>query len=71
MENIKTNTGGVNREYGRSIPEKWTFVLLHLGIVLFCAWLTFLDGWSVIGSVFDLSWSLLIKIELSFYLFAY
>lgn len=57
MENIKTNTGGVNREYGRSIPEKWTFVLLHLGIVLFCAWLTFLDGWSVIGSVFDLSWS--------------
>ena len=57
MENIKTNTGGVNREYARSIPQKWTFVLLHLGIVAFCAWLTYFDGWSVITSIFDLNWT--------------
>ena len=57
MGNIKTNRGGVNREYGSSIPQKCTFVLLHLGIVAFCAWLICFDGWSVKTSIFDLNWT--------------
>ncbi|MCG3268610.1 isoprenylcysteine carboxylmethyltransferase family protein [Yoonia sp. I 8.24] len=33
--------GGVNRNYGRSIPQKLTFALIHACIVALCIWLAF------------------------------
>lgn len=56
MNKEKNNTGGVSREYGHSIAQKWTFILLHLAIVAFCTWLTFFNGWTLLGNLFDQQW---------------
>ncbi|KAF7787982.1 hypothetical protein PRUB_a2526 [Pseudoalteromonas rubra] len=64
METINQNSdsqsagGGVNREHGRTIAQRWTFVGLHFGLVLFCAWLAVADGWTLIGQVFGQQWTL-------------
>jgi len=49
-------SGGVSREPGRSIPQKSTFWLLHLGVVGVGAWLAMYDGWGRIGTWFGKEW---------------
>lgn len=56
MENVKQNTGGVNREYGKATAQRFTFVGLHLALVLFCAWLVFAGGFAYLGSLFGEQW---------------
>jgi len=53
----KTTKGGVDRSYGDSNIQKWVFILGHLAIVLFCAWLIFFDGLSALGILFGKEWS--------------
>ena len=43
------NKGGVNRAHGRSVPQKWTFAIGHLAIILICAWMVYGNGWAALG----------------------
>lgn len=44
--NSVSNSGGINREHGRSVAPKLVFAALHAGIVIICIWLAFGDwGW--------------------------
>ena len=51
--------GGVDRNHHRSLPEKLTFSLLHLFIVLFCAWLVYAHGVEEIAALFDAQWEII------------
>ncbi len=52
----KQAKGGVNREHHKSLPEKLVFSLLHLLIVLACAWLIYFDGTAELGQVLNKQW---------------
>ena len=58
METLNSNQAGVNRTHGRSIPQKWTFALGHLAIIIICAWLIYGNGWEALGHVFGKTWRL-------------
>ncbi|MCJ8346608.1 DUF1295 domain-containing protein [bacterium] len=49
METAKTKHAGVNRSYSHSLPQKSTFILIHLLIVIFCSYLILFDGFKVLG----------------------
>ena len=58
MTTSNNNSGGVNREHGRTFPQRLTFAGLHFIIVLFCGWLAFADGWTSLGTLFGMDWQL-------------
>ncbi|HIP51371.1 MAG TPA: DUF1295 domain-containing protein [Campylobacterales bacterium] len=47
----------ISRSHAKSLAQKWTFILLHLAIVLFSLWLVLFDGLSTLGSIFNKEWS--------------
>ena len=59
MSRDTTKKGGVNREYGKAIIQKWTFILIHLMIILFCIWIVYFDGLVHLGEIFKKDWNLL------------
>jgi len=59
IEKKPKNEGGVSREHKKSLPEKLTFALLHLFIVLFCVWLVYADGVEEVGALFDEQWKII------------
>jgi len=54
-----TKKAGVNREYGSAIVQKWTFILIHLIIILFCVWIVYFNGLVLLGEIFGKNWNLI------------
>ena len=58
MEKSTSKAAGIIRTHGRSVPQKFTFAMGHLFIVLTCGWLIYGKGWEVIGQGFGKSWQI-------------
>lgn len=58
MNTSVTASAGVDRRHEPSVPQKITFALGHLIIVLFGVWLVYGDGWAAIGRAFGRDWHL-------------
>jgi protein-S-isoprenylcysteine O-methyltransferase Ste14 len=58
MSTSTTTSAGIDRSHNTSVPQKLTFALGHLVIVLFSVWLVYGNGWSTIGHAFGREWHL-------------
>ncbi len=53
-----SKAANIDRSHDASVPQKITFAMGHLVIVLFCVWLVYGNGWTSIGNAFGREWHL-------------
>ncbi len=58
MTDSKPDTIGIDRSHSRSLPQKITFILGHLAVVLICSWLVLFNGWGTLGRFMGKEWAL-------------